>query len=151
MLLNLLEKEDYEGIKKAYAERGAPVLRKLVSFSYGMTDVSSARAIRAVGIISEEMTPEKARSFVQKLLWMMRDESGGNAWSAPELIGEILRAHPEELKDVIPVLASFSEEGFFRAGVLRALLRIADVRPEIVRPILKDISGYLGSEDPEVK
>jgi len=129
----LLLKGDFQALQELYRRRRG-VLRVLLSLTYDKTTLSTWRAIEAVGRLAQLMGPLEARQAAERLLWMMREESGGNPWSGPELLGEIIRARAGELQDLLPVLASFHEEPIFTEGVLWALGRVAQVAPGLVAP-----------------
>jgi HEAT repeat protein len=103
------------------------------------------------GRLTKEDVAE-TRSLVQRLLWMMRDESGNNVGSAPEILGEIVRNSPEQFSDIVPILASFHDEAGLRRGVFRALERIAEVSPDLCGPAAApQIGEYIDSEDEYVR
>ncbi len=54
----------------------------------------------------------------------MTDESGGIGWSAPEMLGEIVRANPFEYCDLVPLIWHCQDEDLFRAGALWGLYRL---------------------------
>jgi hypothetical protein len=143
----LLEREDYEALLEM-AEKERPVLRLLISMTYDKTDVISWRATGAIGLITATMPEEKARSTIQRMLWMMREESGTNPWGAAEVIGEIIRANPGPFEDIVPIVISFHEEEFLRTGVLWAMKRIAEVRPDLVEPFVDVPLEYQKSKNP---
>jgi len=153
-LLSLLEGQRYDEIAKYAREHAKGVFRLLISVAYDKSDILCWRAIEATGVISGEIaqsSPDVVRNLAQRLLWMMRDESGNNPWSAPEMLGEIVRNSPDAFADIAPVIASFHDELMLRRGVLRAIFRIGEVRPDLI-----DISGefimpYLSDEDPVVR
>jgi hypothetical protein len=128
--------------------------RILVGLSYDKTDVLSWRAIELIGILAGEFSKknsEMIRNLAQRLLWMMRDESGNNPWSAPEILGEIVRNDPDGFADVAPVIASFHDEEMLRPGVLRAIFRIGDRRPDLILVDGDFIVPYLRNPDPLVR
>jgi hypothetical protein len=153
-LLSLLEGQRYDEITKRARENCKGIFRLLISVGYDKSDIVCWRAIEAMGIVAGEVAksnPEVVRNLAQRLLWMMRDESGNNPWSAPEMLGEIVRSSPDAFADIAPVIASFHDELMLRRGVLRAIFRIGEVRPDLI-----DISGefvmpYLNDEDPVVR
>jgi methylated-DNA-[protein]-cysteine S-methyltransferase len=150
-VIELLGSSNYDALSDIPHGKRGILIRHLVSLTYDKADVLCRRAIKAIGKLSASMPKESVRALVQKQLWMMRDESGGNPWSAPEIIGEIIIHNVESLPDIIPVLESFHDEEFFRPGVLRALNKIAEARPELVEPFADELSPYINSEDPEVR
>lgn len=145
-----LEQEDYEGLGSLKKGKGL-LARTLIGMSYDKKDPLSWRAIDAIGRLVSQMEPDKARTFVQRVLWMMREESGNNAWTGSEILGEIVRRSPSENEDIALIVISFHDELIFRAGSLRALARIAEVRPDLVEAFRKVPSQYLQDPDPAVR
>ncbi len=153
-LLSLLEQQRYDELMKKARANVKGMFRLLISVAYDKTDILCWRAIEATGFVAGEIaqsSPDVVRNLAQRLLWMMRDESGNNPWSAPEMLGEIVRNSPDAFADIAPVIASFHDELMLRRGVLRAIFRIGEVRPDLI-----DISGdfitpYLRDEDPVVR
>ena len=151
-----------EKIKKLLAEKrydelialsssGKSVFRMLISLTYDKKTLISWRAIEAVGLVSKEIArtrPELVRNTVGRLLWMIRDESGGIGWSSPEMLGEIVRNNPEQFADIAPIIVSFLDEDMLSAGVLRAIGRIGGKDAELVRHSAPLILPYLHNPDP---
>lgn len=149
-LKRLLNAKDYEGILELSRTK-RNLFGHLVAMTYDKGDVIAWRAMEAIGAITARMSPEEGRTVIQKVLWMLREESGNNAWSGPEILGEILRANPQPYRDVIPVLVSFHEEEFFRPGTLWAMYRIAMRWPELIEPFSDIAMEHIGSPDPSVR
>ncbi len=148
-ILELLEDGDLAELAAQTGEDHS-IFRTLISLSYDKDSVVSWRAIEAVGIIAGERVktdPGPVRNIVQRILWMMREESGNNPWSAPERLGEIVRNAPEEFADIAPIIASFHDEEILRPGVLRALARISEVRADLVKDSSAIAGLYLGHSD----
>ncbi|MBI5213518.1 MAG: HEAT repeat domain-containing protein [Nitrospirae bacterium] len=153
-LKSLLEEKLYGEIaNEALADKG--VIRKLISSSYDKDDVLSWRAIEALGVVSGALTgkgkTEIVRDTVRRLLWSMGEESGGIGWSAAEMIGEIIRNNPDEFADIAPILWSFREEDMFRPGILWAVGRIAEIKPDLVLFIIKDMPKMFADKNPAVR
>jgi hypothetical protein len=131
--------------------RGARgIFRILISLSYDKEDVVNWRAIEAIGLIAGERAktdPAGVRGLVQKILWMMREESGNNPWSAPDMLGEIVRNSPDEFSDIAPIIVSFHDEEILRRGVLRAVARIGEIRPDLVESASPIVGDYLNHND----
>lgn len=133
----LLEKRDYSGMF-VIAKKERNIFRVLISLTYEKEKLICWRAIEAIGLVVSELTkedPSSARNFVQRLLWMMRDESGNNVGSAPEILGEIVRNSPDAFSDIAPIITSFHDEDMLRRGVLRALVRISEIRPDLLKTV----------------
>jgi hypothetical protein len=146
----LLQKRDFDGLIELYKKKKS-VLRHLIAMTYDLEDLMSWRAMESIGAVTARMPADEAREVIQKVLWMMREESGNNAWSAPDILCEILKANPKPFHDIVPVLVSFHEEEFFRTGVLRAMARIAQQWPELIEPFADVAIGYLQAPEPPVR
>ncbi len=82
------------------------------------------------------------------------EESGGMGWSAPELLGEIVRSTPRPYSDLPTILLSFhgeDEEGVFRRGVLWALGRMAEVGIDDIEGSRKLLLASLEDDDPRTR
>ena len=132
------------------------ILNLLIRFSYDKETLAGWRAIKAVGLIAQELVKsdyEYLRNTIRKLRWSLSDESGGIGWSAPELIGEIVCADPYRFADIVPLIADVYtiEEDVFRPGVLYALNRIAESAPDLVAPFMDIINAALTDRKAEVR
>ncbi len=135
-IIDLLEKRRYEDIINLSPSPNK-VISVLITLSYDKTLRISWRAIEAIGLISKEIAksdPGTVRNIAGRLLWMIRDESGGIGWSVPEILGEIVRNNPGLCSDLAPIIASFHEEKMLTAGVLWALGRIGKINNETLDP-----------------
>jgi len=142
--------EDYEGIVQLVSTQKG-VLSHLISLTYDKGDIICWRAIHAVGRLSAGMRMREAKDALDRVLWMMRDESGGNAWSAPEIVGEIILNNLDRFEHFIPILASFHEEEIFTAGILRALSRLAGPAYGHVLPYRELAFIYLHHREPSFR
>lgn len=133
------------------------IIRLLISISYDREDVTSWRAIEAIGVISRTFSKDSierlgiVRDTIRRLLWSMGEESGGIGWSSPEILGEIVKGDPDAFNDIVPILWSFRDEDMFRAGILWAMGRIAVIRPDMVGFTLPDLPGMLKDTNPVVR
>ncbi len=145
----LLEDGDF-AVLATQAGKDNSIFRILISLSYDKESVISWRAVEALGIVAGKRAktePGLVRNVVQRILWMMREESGNNPWSASEMLGEIVRNAPEEFADIAPIIASFHDEEILRRGVLRALARISEVRADLVKDSSPIAGVYLEHSD----
>lgn len=131
------------------------IFRTLISLTYSKEEVLCWRAIEGIGIVSGVLAGQdvsRIRNLAQRLLWMLRDESGNNAGSAPEILGEIVRNRPDSFADIAPIIASFHDEDMLRKGVLFAMNRIAEKRPDLFAGTpVGFLSGFLADGDPTVR
>jgi hypothetical protein len=144
----LLDEPDFPGIVEL-SNAESSVARILISMSYEKYSLASWRAMEAIGKITAAMPEPKVRNLIQRLLWMMREESGTNPWSAGQIISEILRNNPTPFEDVVPIIITFHKEKILRTGSLWCMYRVGEVRPDLVVPFSDVALHYLHSEDPE--
>lgn len=133
-------------------ERG--IFRILISLAYDKEELLCWRAIEGLGAVAGEVArrePETVRNLVGRLLWTVREESGGIGWSAPEMLAEIVRNCPDTFSDIAPIIVSFHDEVMLRQGVLRGVVRIGEVRPDLFRLPFSFIGSYLRDTDPSVR
>lgn len=134
-----LQTADFERVGRLALEH-KQVFRILISLAYDKEELLCWRAIEAMGRAAETVgrkDPSAVRTVVERLLWSMRDESGGIGWSAPEMLGEIVINSPQTCADIPPIILSFHEEESFLKGVLWAVGRITDAG-------MNGIEGSLG-------
>jgi len=151
-IIRLLKEENFDGLLKLYPNK--KILSILLPLTYNKKDPISWLAIETIGVITKELSasnPEAVRNFVGRLLWMIRDESGGIGWSAPEILGEIVRNNPMLCSDIATIIASFHEEEMLRQGVLWAIGRIGTTSTEMVEYAIPRILPYLHSPDPTIR
>lgn len=138
------------------AKTNKSIIRMLISLVYDKENLESWRAIEAIGLVAGEIAKTNVdliRNLSQRFLWMMRDESGNGPGSAPELLGEIVRSTPDAFADIGQVVTSFHDEIMLRRGVMRAIWRIVDSRPDLltITQELMDQKLYLEDGDAQVR
>lgn len=149
----ILNEQAYDRLFSLPASRKR-ILTMLISLTYDREDIVSWRAMEAIGLVTGEISasdPETVRHTVERLLWMIRDESGGIGWSVPETLAEIVVNNPELCSDIPPIIVSFHDEPPLRAGILRAIGRIGTLSQEMVRDALPVLRKYLHSDDSTVR
>jgi hypothetical protein len=147
-----LEANDLEAVA-SLAKENRKTLSLLVRMAYDKETLVGWRAIRAVGLAAQTLVKTEydfLRETVRRLLWSLSDESGGIGWSAPEILGEIVSADPQRFSDIIPLIAEVYdiEEKVFRPGILYALGKIAEKRPDLVVPYKDLIKRALSAGEP---
>ncbi|KPK00810.1 MAG: hypothetical protein AMK71_07830 [Nitrospira bacterium SG8_35_4] len=151
-IITLLEEKDFSGLNKLPSLEKAVTI--LISLSYDKQSPLAWRAIEAIGLLTAELAgtdPDRVRNIVGRLLWMIRDESGGIGWSVPEILGEIVRNNPVLCEDIAPIIASFHEEKMLTPGVLWALSRIGQINADTVKYAVPIIRSYLSATDPMIR
>ena len=146
----LLAAGDFDGIQDMARVRGG-VVRALIGLSYEKQEVSAWRAMDAMGRICAGEPESQVRNTIERLLWMMREESGTNPWSAAEILGEILHRKPDRFTDIIPIVITFADEMIMREGALRTMWRVGQVRPELVAELAHVPLEHCEDENPQVR
>ncbi len=101
---------------------------------------------------------ESARVIMRRLMWSLNDESGGIGWGAPEAMAEIMASHAGLAEEFVRVFISYLDpEGNFleyevlQRGLLWGLVRLAGVRPALVKQASDYLLPYIRSSDPVLR
>jgi hypothetical protein len=152
-LADLLANGNYDEVSRLALD-DKKIISRLISLTYDKDKALSWHAMEAIGIATKEIAKkdsETVRNIVGRLLWMIRDESGGIGWSVPEILGEIVLNNPKLCSDIAPVIVSFHEELMLTSGVLRAIGRVGPINNETVGYAIPNILPYLKSENSTVR
>lgn len=135
------------------------VINPLLSFLYSVDKEIKWRAVTAVGIVVAriaEQDLEAARTIMRRLIWSLNDESGGIGWGAAEAMGEIMARQKRLAEEYYRILVSYIREDGNRlenesleTGVLWGIGRLAETRPELLRPFARCLLSYLQSTIPD--
>lgn len=108
---------------------------------------------RAVAQLAQQHR-ESARVIMRRLTWNLNDESGGIGWGSPEAMAEIMVQHSGLADEYARMLTSyvfpnqnFLEHPGLQRGVIWALGRLAQGRPELVADAAPGLLPFLGSPD----
>lgn len=157
-ILQLLRSNDFEQrLEELTADAGQRTITSLLSFLPHPDITIRMRAVAALGVIVASYThkdPEAARNTVRRLMWSLNPESGSIGWGAPEALGEIMARSGLLADEYGHIMVSFlSNDGnplenpHLQQGALWGLARLAQVRPDLARLALPEISHYLTSSD----
>jgi hypothetical protein len=120
------------------------------------------RSVAAFGVVVPAMAEQGmdlARKVFGRFMWMMNEESGNIGWGLPEAMGEIMANHEGLAHEYHRKLASFiqqpesmGDDNYMDHPPLReaaywGLARLAQVRPELVRPVVPDMIAHLDHEE----
>ena len=118
-------------------------------------------AVRCFGAVAAKLADEdleSARRIVRRLMWSLNDESGGIGWGSAEAMGEALARHPALASEYVSILLSYArEDGNFleheplQRGLMWGIGRVAECRPDLIRPALPGLMRYLRSPDAGVR
>ncbi|MBU8933929.1 MAG: hypothetical protein KOO62_07960 [candidate division Zixibacteria bacterium] len=129
-------------------------LRALISITFDPVELMRWRAIEAVGWVVAtfaESNLDRVRDMLRRLFWQMNDESGGLAWHAPELIGEILVNVPVLIPEYADLLLSSLREEPFERGVHLAIYRIAQIDSKPFAERASELANSVASPDPIIR
>jgi len=154
----LLFGADFDQILNVFA-KSSRTLSALITFTYSGNPLICWRAIDAIGRSADHYSstrPEIFRNYLQRLFWMMSDESGAVVPHAPEVIGEIVQSNTKEFADFIPLSISLlnlepEDLPLFLPGILYALGRIGWADPGVVDNALDCIEKSLAVKDPQTR
>ncbi|MCK5139755.1 MAG: hypothetical protein KAQ85_07940, partial [Thermodesulfovibrionia bacterium] len=149
----LLKEKKYDELIKISSSH-SKILTTLISLSYDKKNPVSWRAMESTGLITGKLSkskPELVRNLAGRLLWMLRDESGGIGWSAPEILGEIVRNCPVLCADIAPLIVSFHKEKMLTPGVLWAIGRMGKSNTEMVDYAVPIVLNYLHNTDNKIR
>jgi len=145
--LGLLKNRDLDGVVK-WVSSSRTALRTINALTYEQDDLICWRAIEAIGRAAACKSLPEARDLVRRQFWSMTEESGGCAWRAPEVIGEILANKPELIKEFGVILSSFFKEEPFEQGAHFAVAHTANLDKATYENITEELLLSLHEEDP---
>ena len=159
-LSGLLMQDDFGKVMACLPEFPAKkTINALVSFLCHLNEQVRWRSISALGLVVStlfQQEPEEGRTIMRRFMWMLNEESGGIGWGVPEAMGEILALSPVLACEYNRILVSYLDEnGNFldheplRQGVLWAIARVAETRPEQVKDAVSLTRSYLHSDIPQ--
>ena len=161
-VLDLLKKSDFDkDLNKLLWLQPKKSINALISFLCHNDLEVRHRAGYALGHLVGQMAlqeREQARIIMRRLMWMLNDESGGIGWGVPEAMAEIMANNDRLAKEYSHMLISYLDrQGNFleyeplQRGLLWAVGRVAETRPELFESAAAHLPKYLESEDATVR
>jgi hypothetical protein len=133
----------------------------LFSLLYSSDQDMKWKAVKMMGVLIDRLASqdiESARVIMRRLMWNLNDESGGIGWGSAEAMGEILAINETLAEEYSSILLSYArEDGNFQElesmqrGVLWGILRLAQVRPHLVKESVPFVIPFLSSKDSVVR
>jgi hypothetical protein len=148
-----LERRDRAGLL-AWAGRDRGPLRVLSTLLFDDDPLIRWRAIEAMGEVAGRLAGDdagKAHRQVQRLFWLMNDESGGLCRVAPEAIAEILHNVPSLLPEFGPMLPTYFDEEPFERGSRWAVARLGRREPDLFRHGCDGLTASLDDPEPVLR
>jgi HEAT repeat protein len=132
------------------AGRESPVTGVLLQFLYDPHDPLHWRALEGLGHVAHGH-PRQVQKVINRLLWLLNEDSGSFGWGAAAALGEIGRHEIAVVADIIPMFCGFLEETFSRAPMLWGIGRMAAVHPDKLDEVVPYILPCLEDPDPLVR
>jgi len=148
-IVPLLQAGDFPGLTKL-AGRESGVAAILMQFLYEPGALLYWRALEGLGLVAGAH-PEQVRKLINRLLYLLNEDSGSNGWGAAAALGEIGRHRIALVQDIIPMFVGFLEEPFSREPMLWGVGRLAEVHPEPLHEVLPVIVLFLTSTEPQLR
>ncbi len=149
---SLLEKNDIEDLLYGYFDKNIELA--LISLLFDSDEIIKERALIVIGklaAIRARENTEAIRETVRKMIWAANDESGNSAWMAPEVVGEVLGNVPKLINEFFHMLFMMRKVHPYKRGVYRAVCRISEHNPEVIREYKNEIIKDLENSDLYVK
>jgi hypothetical protein len=148
-IVPLLQAGDFPGLTQlAGQESGVAAI--LMQFLYDPTALLYWRALEGLGVVAGAH-PEQVRKLINRLLYLLNEDSGSNGWGAAAALGEIGRGRIELVKEIIPMFVGFLEEPFSQEPMLWGVGRLAEVQAALLYEVLPEIVPFLTSREPQLR
>lgn len=155
----VFSKKDVEGLVRAYdveallhlAGQDKRIIRDLQRLLYSAERLVRQQAADMLGRVSAviaEQDPESISRFLQGLFTSLLD-TAASSWGALDAIGEIIRNSPDRFSGHIGRLYQLTRDRSLLRDILRALARIAETRPPVMRKTAYQFIQFLSDSDAE--
>ena len=149
LIVPLLQAGDFPGLTKlAGQESGVAAI--LMQFLYEPGALLYWRALEGLGQVAGSH-PGQVHKLINRLLYLLNEDSGSNGWGAAAALGEIGRGRIDLVKEIIPLFVGFLAETFSREPMLWGVGRLAEVQAELLHEVLPEIVPFLTSPEPQVR
>ncbi len=135
------------------AQMDKKLIRNLQRLLYSGDELFRNRAAEILGrvcAVVAEQDPGNVSRLLQRLFYSIVD-TAAFTWGAFEAIGEIIGRNKDLLGGYVPQLYQFLPDKSLRAKVLRAMGRIAESSPDLLRRHTFHFFSFLKDPDPEVR
>jgi hypothetical protein len=129
------------------------VLRHVKRLLYSAERLFRWKAAEALGKISAVIVQEDpaAISKLMQSLFTSLSDTAASSWGSVDAIGEIISALPDHFSGFLPQLVQLSRDPSLLAEVLRALGKISETRPDLLRRFSHAMVPLLHDADSEVR
>lgn len=148
-IVALLKTGDFSGLT-ALAGQESGVAAILMQYLYEPGALLYWRALEGLGLVAGSH-PEQVHKLINRLLYLLNEDSGSVGWGAAAALGEIGRNRVALVQDIIPMFVGFLEESFSREPMLWGVGRMAEVQPGLLHEVLPVIVPFLTNPEPQVR
>jgi HEAT repeat protein len=149
---SLIKDYDFEPLLAA-AEGDKSILLKLKRLLYSADNLLRFRAAEATGKVSAVVARRDQGSvskFLQGLFSSVTD-TAASSWGALDAIGEIISRNPELFSQYVPRLSLLARERSLLSEILRAMVKIGQIRPDLLGKASYLVVTLLKEQDPQVR
>lgn len=144
--MEMLRRSDRRGLETLVAEQ-PQAIRYLQGRLWDPEERVRRNAAEALGAAAAAH-PELGTELLRRAMWALNDESAMNGAFMLPMIGEIGYRNPELVAAFVGPMTSYLWDDGLRAGILRALSRIAESAPELVMTVREELGTIENIEDP---
>jgi hypothetical protein len=148
----LIKRYDLEPLLEMAAQDNR-IIRDLKRLLYSADKLLRRRAAEALGKASAVIA-QKDSALISKLvqgLFTSVSDTAASSWGSVDAIGEIIGSLPDRFSGFIPQLVQLSREPSLLPEVLRAMGKIGETRPDLLRRFSHPMVPLLRDADPEVR
>jgi len=161
-VLGLLDSDDFEAALPQLEQLPPKrAINPILGFLCADKELVRWRAVTAAGAVVARLASEDreaAREIVRRLMWSLNEESGGIGWGAPEAMAEIMARDEGLAREYAAILVSYLDpqgnyiaHALLQRGVLRGVVRLANLAPDLVKNVTPHLRPLLGSADAGVR
>jgi HEAT repeat protein len=129
------------------------IIRDLQRLLYSVDKLIRWRAADVLGRVAAVIAkydPRAISKLLQRLFTAISD-TAASSWGSLDAIGEIISNRPEQFGGYMPQLYQFASDRGLLAEVLRALGKIGEKRPDLIRKNAFHFIPLLQDFDPEIR
>jgi len=148
-IVTLLQTGNFPGLEEL-AGQNAGVAAILMQFLYEPGPLLYWHALEGLGHVAGSH-PEQVQKLINRLIYLLNEDSGSTGWGAAAALGEIGRHRISLVKEIIPMFVGFLEEPFSQEDMLWGVGRLAEVHPELLDEVFPAIVPFLTNSQPQLR
>jgi hypothetical protein len=148
-VVTLLQAGNFPGLEEL-AGQNSGVAAILMQFLYEPGPLLYWHALEGLGHVAGAH-PEQVQKLINRLLYLLNEDSGSTGWGAAAALGEIGRHQISLVKEIIPMFVGLLEEPFSQEDMLWGVGRLAEVHPELLDEVFPVIVPFLTNSQPQLR